>query len=208
MPQRNSQVGRQRVRGGSCSAGPRQSLRMSRTGGTPCGGVMASFARRGATVKPVDGFAVPRQRLDAPRVFVGGIVDPRADRIGRHVVGRIGRPQPAQLPRILHRRIEPQFIICRGEDHRHAVVDGADQVVGLGRQQRAGLDGRGLGSLPRLPETGEGEGPLVAKVEEVRLFAACRHVATRRSRRPPPGSGGAAGPRGRPASRRPSRRGR
>ena len=58
------------------------------------------------------------QRMQAFRPVIGRIVDQRAYRHGDHFILRIGPQQTRQQRRILHRRIEPEGIILRPQDHR------------------------------------------------------------------------------------------
>ena len=122
---------------------------------------------------------------------LAGIVDPRADRIGRHVAGSdrapTAGPTAADPP-------PPDRATGRSRPGRRST--GMRSWIGRTRSLASVVSrvqvsrGDGSGPCHRLPETGESEGPLVAQVEEIGLLAARRHVAIRRSRRPPPGSGG------------------
>ena len=57
------------------------------------------------------------------------------------------------------------------QDHRHAIVEVRDEVVGRGRDDGAGVDRRALSLVPPLPQTGEGERSAVREMDEVGLLA-------------------------------------
>ena len=115
-------------------------------------------------------------RLDAPGVVVGGLVDEGAHGMGGHRVRRV-RAERHRLAR------ELRLVRIRRQDHGHAIVYWRHGRVGRGREDRAGLDRlprrpfgqrsrvrRPLGHRPMLPQPGEGERPAVLQPEQPRLL--------------------------------------
>src|SRR3954468_17000857 len=72
------------------------------------------------------------QRLDAPREVVRRAVDGAADGEGFEVIHGVGDEERLELFGVLHPGVEPESEILPVEDHRHAVVDGAHQLVRAG----------------------------------------------------------------------------
>src|SRR5262249_40630482 len=102
------------------------------------------------------------------------VVDMVAYRPCLQLFGRVGPKQPADLFGLLEVGAEPEFVILRGEDGRHAVVERAEQLVGRHRQDRTGLPCRPRTCWPWLPEAGESERPPVAQAHVVGLPPAAR----------------------------------
>ena len=86
--------------------------------------------------------------------FVPRAVHTSADGPCGHKLGRIG---PQQVLRIALGH-EPAVVILGADDHGHPVVNGRDQLVGIGRDDREGPNPLlRLGMLPVLPEPRKGE---------------------------------------------------
>ena len=75
---------------------------------------------------------------------IGRPVDQGRNLVGLHQVGRTGRQHDPQQPRILHIIVRSERPRIPGEHRRDPVMDGAEQVVGLG-----GDDGAGAGHPPQ-----------------------------------------------------------
>ena len=103
--------------------------------------------------------------------------------------------------------IEPALEVARRQDHRHAVVHRGDQRIrrAVMMVHERSTAPPGCGQRSQRPANAKGAGPCAAPGAVV---APCRPCATRRSRRPAPGSAGADRPRGTPAWAPRSRRGR
>src|SRR6185437_14420596 len=80
--------------------------------------------------------------------------------------------QMAHLCRIRYTRIEPQVIFLRLNNHRHSVVNVANQNIRLRRQDGAGLHlSVGRRVEPPVPESRESEERIVGQPKMIRLFA-------------------------------------
>ena len=77
--------------------------------------------------------------LDALRPVVLHTVDGGADPVGAHLLERVG---PEQLGHVARRVLaQPRREIVGRQDHRHAVVEWAQELVGARRDDGAALDG-------------------------------------------------------------------
>jgi len=93
-----------------------------------------------------------RQRLDALLAVMGWIVHPCANGVDLHLLGGIRGEEREELRRFLDRRIEPETFGLSGQDHRHAVVDGLQEVVRFGCNDGARADLISFGRNPLVPE--------------------------------------------------------
>lgn len=103
-------------------------------------------------------------RFDAVGVIVARGVDQRGDGVGGHLV-RGERGEHLQGIGGIEVGVEPAgFAVC-GNDDGHAVVNGFEEIVGLGGDDGEGVDGAGFGVGPAIPEAGEGEGGAVDQAD-------------------------------------------
>jgi hypothetical protein len=58
-----------------------------------------------------------RQRLNAERVVIPGIVHPQIHRVEGYLLRQVRMQERLEACDVLHVRIEPQFIVIRGQDH-------------------------------------------------------------------------------------------
>src|SRR5262245_55990850 len=95
------------------------------------------------------------QRRYAGRAVVAGAADQGPDRAARGRSRRVRDEKGLQVADLAH-WVEPEGALSRGDDHRHPVMDGADDLVRLGRQQADRLDAL-TAPLPQLPRARQRE---------------------------------------------------
>ncbi len=79
---------------------------------------------------------------DAIGCVMSRIIHSGADRERGHHLGGIRTEEGLEAIHLLDGRVEPEAVVLGGQDHRHPVVQGTEQVVRGGRQDRARVDGR------------------------------------------------------------------
>jgi hypothetical protein len=109
-------------------------------------------------------------QLDQRRLLVLGAVHHRGYRMSRHLFPRKGPNKFEQFIRRLIGR-QPFWVVIRRQNHRHTIMQGLHEFVGLGRDNGTRLNHLSFLWLPVFPKPSESKRFLVLHVNEVRLLA-------------------------------------